>query len=179
MQISFPPNHLLCLATNFKPGASAIDRPFWLRMHLVDFPLSFVNNPAAPNERQVDKSLGARLAAEGPGILAWLVRGCLLWQSEGLNPPPEVLKATAEYRRAEDDLADWLEEKCIEQEGALSTAKDLYASFKLWWLETIGDKAPSMKKFGDSLSRRFEKDKNGPNGSVRYFGLSLKDSYGG
>lgn len=173
-QISFPPTHLLILATNFKPGASAIDRPFWLRMHLVDFPLSFVNNPVAPNERQVDKTLGAKLAAEGPGILAWLVRGCLLWQREGLTPPAEVLKATAEYRRAEDDLAEWLEEKCVQEEGAFVAAKALYASFKEWFLGNIGDKPPSQKKFGQAMVRRFEKDKNGPSGTVRYLGLELK-----
>jgi len=173
-QTSFAPAHLLCLATNFRPRANPDDRPFWLRMHFVDFPMSFVNNPVAANEKPVDKTLAARLVDEGPGILAWLVRGCLLWQKDGLSPPAEVLRATAEYRRAEDDLADWLEEKCLVAEESTVTAKEAYQSFKEWYIANISEKPISQKKFGDAMTRRFKKDRGGPSSTNRYLGLEIK-----
>ncbi|MGE4579374.1 MAG: phage/plasmid primase, P4 family [Desulfuromonadales bacterium] len=171
---TFAPSHLLCLATNFRPRANSDDRPFWLRMHMVDFPLSFVANPSAPNERPVNKSLGDQLAKEAPGVLAWLVRGCLLWQRDGLAPPPEVLAAVASYRRTEDDLAEFLEERCITDPDSHVTAKALYESFKGWYTSNVAEKVPSQKKFGEAMSRRFAKDKNGPGGTNRYLGLELK-----
>lgn len=173
---TFAPSHLLCLATNFKPRANPEDRPFWLRMQFVDFCLSFVDHPAAPNERPIDRRLGEKLAAEAAGVLAWLVRGCLLWQREGLKTPAEVTAATAEYRRAEDDLADFLEEKCLIAAEGVVTAKALYASFKDYCEANVG-KAPTQKRFGDAMSRRFTKDKNGPGGTKRYLGLELRPTY--
>ena len=172
---TFEPSHLLCLATNHKPRADASDFAFWSRLHLVDFALSYVERPTSAHERKIDKTLPERLQKEFPGILAWLVRGCLRWQAEGLNPPPAVLAATAEYRQSEDDLFAWIEEKCIEDKESIVTAKEAYQSFREWWTANISDKPPSQKRFGDAMSRRgFQKDRGGPGGSVRYVGLELK-----
>lgn len=172
---TFSPSHLLCLATNHKPKADASDFAFWSRLHLVEFGLSYVERPTADHERQIDKTLSEKLRQEGPGILAWLVRGCLQWQHQGLNPPAAILAATAEYRQSEDDLFAWIEERCIEAEDAIITAKAAYQSFREWWIANVSDKPPSQKRFGDSMSRRgFSKDRGGPGGSFRYTGLELR-----
>ena len=60
----------------------------------------------------VDQDLGDELRAEGPGILAWAVRGCLAWQEQRLVPPAVVMDATAEYERDQDQLASFLGEAC-------------------------------------------------------------------
>lgn len=177
-QITFQPSHLLILATNFRPKANADDPAFWARMHLIDFPLSFIERPVAPHERPVDRTLEEKLLAEAPGILAWLVRGCLEWQQVGLRPPKKILEATAQWRRSEDDLADWLEEKCILAEGSTVTAKAAYASFKEWFAATISDKVPSQKRWGEMMSRRFQKEKGGTDNTVRYLGLELRSNFG-
>jgi putative DNA primase/helicase len=177
-QISFRPSHLLILATNFKPKANADDPALWARMQLVEFPLSFVDHPVAPNERLIDRTLEDKLLAEYPGILAWFVRGCLEWQVRGLDPPRAVVEATAAYRRTEDDLADFLEEKCIVSENSQVSAKAIYSAFKDWFTSTVADKAPSQKRFGEMLGLRFQKDTNGPGKTVRYYGLELRDSLG-
>ncbi len=173
---TFPPSHLLCLATNHKPRADAADFAFWSRLHLIEFGLSYVERPSAAHERKIDKTLPERLKQEESGILAWLVRGCLLWQKEGLNPPPSVLAATAEYRRSEDMLADWIDEKCTEAQDAKTTAKAAYQSFKEWWSANISDKVPSQRRFGDDMAKRgFQKDRGGPGGTKRYLGIELRD----
>jgi putative DNA primase/helicase len=174
-QITFEPSHLLILATNFRPKANADDPAFWARMHLVDFPLSFVERPSAENERLIDRTLDEKLLAESSGILAWLVRGCLEWQQSGLRPPKKILEAIALYRRSEDDLADWMDEKCLIVDGSTVTAKAAYSSFKEWFTATISDKPPSQKRWGESMTRRFEKEKGGGDNTVRYLGLELRN----
>ena len=84
---SFKPSHLLVLMSNAKPHASAEDKAFWERLHLVTFNTRFVERPVGANERARDPQLLASLAREVSGILAWLVRGTLAWQREGLHPP--------------------------------------------------------------------------------------------
>ena len=43
-----------------------------------------------------------RFKPEYPGILAWLVKGCLEWQKAGPGVPNEVKEATGQYREEMD-----------------------------------------------------------------------------
>jgi putative DNA primase/helicase len=167
----FSPTHTLMLMTNHQPDAPMDDFAFWQRIHLIPFPFSFVDRPPkADHERRSDKNLTERLKEEAPGILAWLVRGCLAWQEKGLNPPAKVREATEEYRRSEDLLADWMEECCLEDPGAIESAAALYDSFSEWWSGNVSKKVLSKKKFGRLLGRRF---KRGKVSTVQYSGLRL------
>lgn len=69
---------------------------------MIPFNIRFVDNPKSDNEKQADHNLLEKLKAEAPGILAWLVRGCIAWQKEGLNQPDIVKAATREYQQEED-----------------------------------------------------------------------------
>jgi putative DNA primase/helicase len=167
----FSPTHLLVLMTNHQPDAPMDDFAFWERIHLIPFPFSFVDRPPkADHERRSDKNLTEKLKAEAPGILAWLVRGCLAWQEKGLCPPAKVREATEEYRRSEDLLADFLEERCVEDPSAVESAASLYDAFSEWWGSNVSKKVLSKKKFGRLLGRRF---KRGKSSTVQYTGLRL------
>ena len=61
---------------------------------------------------QVDKHLAERTKAEWPGILAWMIEGCLEWQRIGLSPPKAVTDATERYLESEDMLGEWMDECC-------------------------------------------------------------------
>ncbi len=74
--------------TNYKPHADARDQAFWSRACLIEFGVRFVAHPRASNERQADPHLKEKLKQERSGILAWLIRGCLAWQQQGLAIPP-------------------------------------------------------------------------------------------
>lgn len=171
-ETNFLPTHTLFLLTNNKPHAPADDFAFWERVHLIPFQLSFVDRePSEENERRRDRELPSKLEKEYPGILAWLVKGCLQWQKEGLNPPPIVKEATAEYKRDEDLLADFVDECCVVGPEYEVNATDLYKEFVEWWKEAIGRNAPAQKTFGRLAGKRFEKQKRG--GKYKYFGLAL------
>lgn len=177
-QIEFKPQHLLILLTNHKPNAPSDDFAFWERVHLIPFVLSFVDRePQSPNERRADKGLPARLRDELPGILAWLVEGCLQWQRVGLAPPAKVLDATADYRADEDIITDFLEECCVKDVHEKVGATVLYLAFESWHERAIGGRyVPKQKKFGGMMSRKgMEKEKIG--GNFYYLGWRLKEEH--
>lgn len=178
--ISFPPTHLLCLLTNNKPHAPANDFPFWERLLLVDFPLSFVDRaPQNENERPMDKGLKDRLLQELPGILAWLVRGCLAWQQQGLDPPVKVRDAIAAYRRDEDLLADFIEDACElhpDDPEQRTSATTLYDAFCHWFRENVSAKKTiAQKRFSKLVQERFRRDRKG--GTYYYYGIGLTQHY--
>jgi putative DNA primase/helicase len=71
-----------------------VDEAIKARIKLVPFPV-FI----PPEER--DKNLKDKLKAEWPGILAWMIAGCMQWQRGGLAAP----KAVTEARDARIDYA--------------------------------------------------------------------------
>jgi putative DNA primase/helicase len=79
-QITFRSTHKLILLTNHRPHAPASDYALWARIHLIPFTQSFVENPIRENEQTVNPELPAQLTEEASGILAWLVRGNLMWR---------------------------------------------------------------------------------------------------
>jgi putative DNA primase/helicase len=173
--VSFQPSHLLMLMTNNKPHAPSDDAAFWERIHLIPFELSFIKNREiqGENERPADIYLKEKLLEESAGILAWLVRGAIAWQQRGIDPPFLVLEASAEYRRDEDDLADFIDEECYLDPDAECSAKDLYQRFREWWEENISKKkVPAQKSFGKLMGKKFKKEKRG---TYFYFGLNIVD----
>lgn len=170
--VQFAPSHLLFLLTNSKPAAPASDYALWQRVHLIPFERAFVDNPRAPNESNADHYLGDKLKAEVSGILAWLVRGCLAWQKEGLNPPDIVKAATEDYKNDEDTLGHFIEERCTLGASCHVRAGELFQAWKAW-AETNGITYISGTRFGLEIRRRgFDsyKDKLG----IYYQGIGLK-----
>lgn len=162
----FTPNFKIWLGANHKPVIRGDDYAIWRRIRLVPFTTTI-----PPEER--DKNLPARLRDEYPGILAWAVQGCLEWQRKGLNPPPEVLAATEEYKSEMDLIGKWIEECCLTTPHATAKASGLYGSYKRW-VEDNGGFPLSSTKFGLKLGERgFAKEKSG---TVVYRGIGLLDT---
>jgi len=170
--IFFQPTHTLFLLTNNKPHAASYDYAFWERMILVPFGLSFVNRqPVKDNERLADLFLQETLMKEAPGILAWLVRGCIAWQEQGLDPPKIVLKAGQAYKEEEDILGPYIEECCYVDPEAKVGASDLYDNYHVWFVKNISKKGLAQKKFGAMMKRAgYDKSKSG---TYTYLGIGL------
>lgn len=168
--ISFTPSHTLFLLTNSRPGAPGSDFAFWRRVHLIEFAAQFCEKPESPGEYLIDKGLGRALRDEAPGILAWMIDGCLEWQKFGLNPPAAVIEATSRYRSEEDLLGQFLDEYCELGVDFQERAADLYDQFKEWFRANCGSREPSQKVFGGWMVKRFERGKGKPR---KYFGVRL------
>jgi P4 family phage/plasmid primase-like protien len=163
----FKPTHKLWLSTNHKPEIRGTDNAIWRRIRLIPWSVTI-----PPAER--DLKLSEKLCAELPGILAWIVQGCLAWRRDGLRAPDEVRQATSEYRAEMDLLAGFFEDCCVVHRNAEVGATDLYNTYKSW-AETSGERIETQRKFGTRLAERgFTKEKIG--GLVRWFGIGLRSN---
>ena len=80
-------------------------------------------------DAEQDKTLPDKLRAEYPGILRWLVKGCLDWQANGLGTASRIEAATAAYRKAEDTFGTFLEARCVEDSTASVGAGELLDAY--------------------------------------------------
>jgi putative DNA primase/helicase len=159
-QVEFTPSHLMLIITNMRPRVPANDPALWQRLLLFPLKNSFIKNPDPnnPHEFLEDQHLGEKLQKEAPGILAWLVEGCLLWQEYGIKPPDNIRAATDEYRQNEDIIADFLQECCYLHAEAKVERKVLYASYRQWCQES-GNFPYAKKRFYDDMAKRFSQVK--------------------
>jgi len=146
--ITFRPVCKIWFATNAPPRISSMDHGTWRRIRTVPWDARF-------DGEDEDKDLDAKLADEGAGILAWLIRGAGRYQAEGLHTPTAVLEATADYRRQEDILGQWIEddlELVPPTEDTWLSSKALYASYR-HWCEKNGNKPKAKSEWGKDLAR--------------------------
>jgi putative DNA primase/helicase len=155
----FRPQFKLWLAANHKPLIRGTDYAIWRRIRLIPFEVTITPD-------QADRDLPRKLRAELPGILAWAVAGCLLWQRDGLQPPARVLAATADYKTESDVIAAFLEDCCELGEHHTESAGRLYTAYRKW-CEDNGEFAQTNTRFGRDLSDRGLVVKKGRDGKVR------------
>jgi putative DNA primase/helicase len=133
----FPRTFKLILRTNHRPHIRETTYAIWRRISLVPFTVII------PSEEQ-DKKLGDKLKAEYPGILNWLLEGCLDWQHNGLQEPLEVRQATEEYQSEQDPIAEFLGE-CLFALNARIARTRLYAAY-LSWAQRNSEPYPLRRK---------------------------------
>ncbi|MCH7334692.1 phage/plasmid primase, P4 family [Acinetobacter modestus] len=151
--IEFLPTWTVVMPTNHKPIIKGEDHGIWRRILLIPFTRNFDKDPV-----KKDPNRPAKLQAELPGILRWIVDGALAYQRGGLNRPMQVIKAGEEYKKENDLLVDWLEDCCELVNGYRESNKNLWQSWQAW---AIANGRQNMFKgergLGKKLSSKFEK----------------------
>jgi P4 family phage/plasmid primase-like protien len=160
----FPKTFKIFMPVNHKPTIQGTDHGIWRRIKLIPFGVTI------PKAEQ-DPRLPEKRRDELPGILAWLVRGCLRWQREGLGEPAEVTAATSDYKDEMDTLAAFLSDRCVIEAGAEEGATDLFNAYKEWCADA-NETAGTQKVFGGKLGERGFEKKRKEHGTV-YFGIRL------
>lgn len=125
---TFQPTHHLWLMANHKPQVKAGGDSFWRRLRLVPF------NHRVPDEKKIENLSTLLVSEEGPGILAWIIRGAVDVFANGLQEPESVMAETRAYAEEEDHLGRFLEECCRIGGGKLVTieSKVLRAAYERW-----------------------------------------------
>ena len=147
---------------NFKPRLRGGDPAIGRRMLLVSFNATFKG-------KAKDMHLLEKLKAEAPAILAWMIEGAVKWHKDGLAVPTSVLNASADYMADNDDMAQWITERC-ELTGE-AKAGMLYANFFHWKMDR-GENPPSQTVWGSRLSAMPGITKR-RSGGILYSGIKL------
>jgi putative DNA primase/helicase len=140
---SFVPRFTLHAAGQHKPAIKGDDNGIWRRMRLVPWLVSI------PPERR-DKDLLGKLWEERAGILAWAVRGAVVWQTEGLGMPDAIARATQSYRQESDIVGQFFGEHVrLDSKSQVPVGKmrKAYTDF----CETIGAEPLGAKRFAQRL----------------------------
>jgi P4 family phage/plasmid primase-like protien len=120
---TFLPVGKLWIVGNHKPTIRGTDGGIWRRVRLIPFTQKFEGDSD-------DRQLPDKLAAEASGIFNWAVRGCLLWQQEGLEMPDVIREAVNEYQRGEDKLADFIEDTATACRAGTIKHADLFKAYQ-------------------------------------------------
>jgi putative DNA primase/helicase len=141
----FNPTHKLVVFGNHKPRIRAVDDAMKRRLRLVPFVVSF--------EGRQDKALQQALLAEGPGILRWLVDGCLEWQRNGLPEVEAIREATDGYFRDEDSLGQFFDAELVFAPDAKCSKKQVRDRY-VAWAEERDERPLGAKTLAEALRRR-------------------------
>ena len=143
--IHYRPQGKLIVACNTTPGAkdtgALLDRMIFINFN-VQIPLS----ERIPDfDRQV-------FTEEGPGILAWMVRGWERYLDEGLAEPASCIANREEQRAENDDVRRFIAEALRPDDSERSSAGDVHAAY-LEWAKLNGSPAYSQKTVSQRLKK--------------------------
>jgi putative DNA primase/helicase len=148
---TFTPQFKLECIGNSKPSLRTVDAAIKRRIQMIP------HNVCIALEK-IDKNLADRLREEGPGILQWLIDGCVEWQRIGLKPPATVVAATNEYLKQQDAVETWLEECC--ERNSTKTPSTIARLMTSWtrWAQRTGEAVGTRTELIEVLlGKRFEK----------------------
>lgn len=170
---TFTATHKLIIAANTRPTVRGTDNGIWRRLRLVPWSVTI------PDDEQ-DKSLTAKLiATEGPGILRWLLEGCLAWQRDGLGTVPAINKATDEYRDEQDILGRWMDECCTLAPAEKCDRRKAYDRFHTWSREEGLEKPWTAQTFYARITEGRHGITHARDADTRYLvGIRLRPTLG-
>jgi putative DNA primase/helicase len=145
----FLPVFKLIIAGNNKPTLRSVDEAIRRRLHLLPFKVTIP-------EGERNRALADELKAEWPGILSWMIDGCLEWQRVGLAPPEAVKIATDNYFADQDVFSDWIEEMCDPEPNNEFKTETVAALYESWaaYAKKIGSEPGGKISFGDRLETK-------------------------
>jgi P4 family phage/plasmid primase-like protien len=151
----FPALFKVWMLANSKPEIHGQDEGIWSRIRVIPFEVYF------PPERRIKGLSDILIAEEGPGILRWLVEGCLEWQRIGLAEPRKILDAIKSYRNEQDVIGDFIDQCCESfldhptlRTSARVKSSELYGRYADWSKENGEKKVLTNRQFSSKITNR-------------------------
>lgn len=142
----FNPEFKIWLSTNHKPAAYDSSHAFWRRVRLIKFNRQFSGKDRDPEKLK-------ELLKEKPGILNWLIGGCLAWRKTGLITPAEIEHETGEYKSENDIIGNFLKDCSIPKKGGFVEADLLLEKYNQWAAENSEAELKQMI-FGKKMTEK-------------------------
>ena len=139
----FVPQFKLTIIGNHKPVLKNVDEAARRRFNMVPFLFK-------PPRK--DMQLEEKLRAEWPGILRWMIEGCIDWQKNGLLRPDVVVAATDEYFAEQDLVNQWIEDRCTLGPTKSDRVEILFKNWTDYALSS-GEKPGTKRWFSQTLAR--------------------------
>jgi putative DNA primase/helicase len=161
---TYIPQFKLNFEGNHKPAIRNVDKAISRRMNLIPWLVTI-------SEKEKDKDLSDKLKAEWPGILRWMIDGCLAWKKIGLKPPKIVTASTTEYLESEDTARNFFEDCCVIAKGESDSFEHIWDGY-VDWCEDCHEFVGTKKSFGQKLKDKgFQMIQYGPNRAYTYIGI--------
>ena len=145
-EFTFTAQFTLVISGNHRPSFAGVDDSIRRRLRLIPF-----TQQIGPDER--DLLLPEKLRSEYPGILEWMLAGCLVWQRDGLSTPASVHEASQGYLEAEDMLGQWIADRVVDEIGSRTQRSWLFEDWVRWNQSETGARW-SQKAFYTALEER-------------------------
>ncbi|MGY4503743.1 P4 family phage/plasmid primase-like protein [Bradyrhizobium sp. GM24.11] len=142
---TYQPTFQLLIVGNHKPKLRNITEAMRRRLAIIPF----VHSPAKP-----DHELEEKLRQEWPGIMRWMIEGCLAWQEEkGIKRPEIVVETTKQYFNEQDLLGQWIEERLERASGSNLATVKAYEAFAQFAAQS-GERNPGdIKWFHEQMEQ--------------------------
>jgi P4 family phage/plasmid primase-like protien len=157
--ITFIPQFKLVVCANVLPEIKAQDHGTWRRIRVVPFMSLFTENPVEgdpykPYQFQLDSTINEKFDTWKTVFLAMLVQRVL--ETDGIVTDCEtVLKASNDYKNAQDVLSQFVDEKIERAPGQWIKQNELNEAFKQWHLANHGSNGPKPKELHTKLDQMF------------------------
>jgi len=133
------PEFKLWIAINDLPRVRATDDAIWRRIIVLPFKAQVTTG--------LDKDLPDKLRKEAPGILAWAVRGALLWDKEGLDDKALFDTEKNRWREQSDTVGRFFNECCQVVSSTESVQAGVLLARYQQWCTTNAEKPCSSDVF--------------------------------
>ena len=143
--ITFLPQFTLWLSCNDLPSVS--DKSLFAsdRIRVIEFNRHFSADEQDKNLKNEFQEMEMM-----QGIFCWLVEGFYDYMTYGLKMPPDMAEVVKEYRRDNDIVLQFLEDRCEMKEDVFTKQKSLYDNYKIW-CKSNGYYSCSAKRFNAEL----------------------------
>lgn len=131
---SWEPEFAIWMATNHLPRLSSDDNAIWRRVKPIAFDQEFGTKDGKPEVYGLGRKLAA---AEGSGILNWVLEGVRKYRENGLGEPDALRNGVTAYQAESDPVARFIatavdEGTLVVEPDAKVEAKILYNWFQQW-----------------------------------------------
>lgn len=154
---TFKPRGKLYVEVNPTPRMPGDDKGFRRRLRII---MWLVDLNLIPGGFESPAALRERLLSELPGVLNWLIAGCLDWLGDRRVPVPErESEALADFWATGNPLGEWIDEECdLTDREAETGSTVLWTAFKAWMerneIEEDAVKKWNPTRFGRELGQK-------------------------
>lgn len=159
--LSFIPQFKLVVCSNELMEIKSQDHGTWRRIRIVPFMSLFVEKPITgdkqkPYQYPIDKNIKEKFP-EWKGIFISMLISVVMRTNGNVEDCATVLKASDEYRKSQDCIAEFVAERIIVDETQFIKKNGVGQEFSVWYLENYGRGQPNLKDVHTYMDKHFGK----------------------